>query len=364
MQIIWGDLPAGRVRVRAGNNQTAAQHQGGPGGIELTGLRPGTAYEIRFTLDPDSGDVVTYTIKGTTLVAPGGPELCRIATISDLHIGTDHFGFYHSMRESGNPDELFSVRCARSAIAAAQDWGADLLIIKGDAVHHRLDEHYELLANVVDEFPELEMVLLPGNHDVDNKTGIPLPKTLGARELGFETEARAMELPGITLLTTNTSVPGKGPGSIEPTAQALIELAASASTRSGGVMLACHHQFQKHRLTTHWPPGITGSQARPFLADLESAAPDSFVTSGHTHRCRAYHRGSLRVTEVSSTSDFPGSWAGYIVSEGGLTQTVRRIVTPSEMAWLEYSKAALFGLWGKWSPGSLEDRCLSHSWAN
>jgi hypothetical protein len=363
LQITWGELPAGNVRARAGEVQVTTEHLGGPGAIELTGLRPGTKYQIRVTVEPIEGDASTHTFDGTTLAHPGGQELCRIATISDLHIGTDHFGFNRTMRESGEPDEVFSVRCARSAMAAAQDWGADLLIIKGDAVHHRLTAHYALLADLVDEFPDLEMVLLPGNHDVDTRSTVPLPDVLGARKLQFETDPRARELPGITLLTADTSVPGKGSGSIEPTSEALLELGAKAHKQSGGVMLACHHQFQQYRFATHWPPGITGHQARPFLKDFDAVAPRSFVTSGHTHRCRAYQRHSLQVTEVSSTSDFPGSWAGYVVSEGGLTQTVRRIVTPSEMAWLEYSKGAIFGIWGKWSPGSLEDRCLNHSWA-
>lgn len=362
IQITWGNLAPGQVRARAGQNQTTVSHPGGPGALELTNLRPGSTYEIRVTLHPDQGQITSQTLKATTLQSPGGAELCRIATISDLHVGTDHFGFFKTMREAGEPDELFSVRCARSAIAAAQDWGADLLVIKGDAVHHRQEDHYEMLANLVDEFSDLDMVLLPGNHDVDTRTELPLPVALGKRKLGFETEPRARFLPGLTLLTTDTSIAGRGSGSIKPTAQAVLELAAQAQERPGGVMLACHHQFQKYRLSTHWPPGITGPEARPFLTDFDAVAPRSFVTSGHTHRCRAYQRLSLAVTEVSSTSDFPGSWAGYVVSEGGITQTVRRIVTPAEMDWLEYSRSALFGIWGRWSPGSLEDRCLSHSW--
>lgn len=363
MQITWGELPAGQIRARTGGVQATMDHPGGPGAIELSGLRPDSKYEIRVTVEPIEGEVLTHTLTAKTLAHPGGQELCRIATISDLHIGTDHFGFLKTLREAGKPNEIFSVRCARSAIAAAQDWGADLLIIKGDAAHYRLTEHYRLLGDVVDEFPDLDMVLLPGNHDVDTKSTIALPDTVGSRKLQYETGPQARQLPGITVLTTDTSVPGKGSGSIAQTSEDLLELADAAHRRPGGVMMACHHQFQQHRLATYWPPGITGPEARPFLKDFDSVAPNSFLTTGHTHRCRAYRRHSLQVTEVSSTSDYPGSWAGYVVSEGGITQSVRRIVTPSEMVWLEYTKAALFGLWGKWSPGLLEDRCLSHSWA-
>lgn len=361
IQVSWGDLPSGEVRARTGSSQQVMDHEGGAGAIELTGLRPDTTYEIRIVVQREDIPIASHTIKGKTLPQPGGNELARIATISDLHIGTSHFGFLKTMKENPEPDEVFSVRCARSAIAAAQQWGANILVIKGDAVHHRSEEHFELLGNLVDEFPDLDMVLLPGNHDVDNATEIDLPDSIGARRLGFETAARAIDLPGVRLITTDTSRPGKGTGTIARTADDVLDLATSTPTESG-VLLACHHQFQPKRIATHWPPGIPGPEANSFLHRLEKVAPRAFVTSGHTHRCRAYRRQSLQLTEVSSTSDYPGVWAGYIITEGGITQTVRRISTPSEMAWLEYSKGAVGGLWGKWSPGSLEERCLTHSW--
>lgn len=363
IQITWGELPSGMVRARAGGNEWSSHHPGGPGAIELYGLRPATTYDIELTVDGAGHHHTKQIVQARTLDDPGGQELFRFATISDLHLGTGHFGFLKTMREAHEPPELFSIRCARSAMAAAQAWGAQLLVIKGDAVHHRLESHYQILADLVDEFDNMEMLLLPGNHDVDLKSEVPLPISVGRRGLAFETEPCARRFPGLRLITTDTSVPGKGSGSILSTQDAVLDLAASAE-QGEGVVMACHHQFQPYRLATHWPPGISGEEANPFLAKLGSTAPGGFVTSGHTHRCRAYERHSLQLTEVSSTSDFPGSWAGYIVSEGGITQTVRRIVTPAEMDWLEHTQGALWGLWGKWSPGSIKHRCLSHSWAS
>ncbi len=363
IQVTWGQLPAGQIRARAGSNQWLQEHAGGAGAIELDGLRPGSTYEIRLIVQQGDEVSASHTLKASTLKAPPGNELARIATISDLHVGTGHFGFLKTMKEVPEPDELHSVRCARSAIAAAVAWGAELLVIKGDAAHHRENSHYEMLGNLVDEFTELDMVLLPGNHDVDSASGIDLPQTVGNRKLKFETEAVSFDLPGLRLVATDTTIPGRGSGSIIRTQDAVIDLCASAPTDSG-VMLATHHQFQPWRIPNIWPAGISGPEAKPFLGRLNEVAPGAIVTSGHTHRCRSYMRNSLLLTEVSSTSDFPGSWAGYIVYEGGITQTVRRIVTQPEMDWLEYTQGALLGAWGKWSPGSLDQRCITHSWVD
>jgi hypothetical protein len=86
------------------------------------------------------------------------------------------------------------------------------------------------------------------------------------------------------------------------------------------------------------------------------------ITSGHTHRHRARRRGPLLLTEVGSPKDYPGTWAGYVVHEGGIRQVVRRVAAPDAIRWTEATKRALFGIWGRWSPGRLEDRCLTHVW--
>ena len=87
-----------------------------------------------------------------------------------------------------------------------------------------------------------------------------------------------------------------------------------------------------------------------------------FVTSGHTHRHRRRRHGTAVITEVGSPKDFPGTWAGYVVHEGGIRQVVRRIARPDVLRWTERSAAAAFGLWCRWSPGTLDDRCFAHTW--
>jgi hypothetical protein len=67
-------------------------------------------------------------------------------------------------------------------------------------------------------------------------------------------------------------------------------------------------------------------------------------------------------TEVGSPKDFPGTWAGYIVHETGISQVVRRVAAPDVLAWTDYSGRAALGLWQLWSPGLRPHRCFHHEW--
>ena len=72
--------------------------------------------------------------------------------------------------------------------------------------------------------------------------------------------------------------------------------------------------------------------------------------------------GGVPWVEVGSTKDYPGTWAGYVVHEGGIRQVVRRIVRRDVIGWTERTKRAAFGTWGLWSPGTLDARCFVHPW--
>ena len=86
------------------------------------------------------------------------------------------------------------------------------------------------------------------------------------------------------------------------------------------------------------------------------------MTAGHSHRHRRRTHRSVTITEVGSPKDYPGTWAGYVVHEGGVRQVVRRVDRPDCIRWTEYTRRAALGLWGQWSPGRLDDRCFSLTW--
>ena len=351
-QLTWGSLPRGQMAVDLSTGETVRfVHDGGPGSIVLENLPPGV---VDIDVRTAAGQ---QRIQATIPEAPPGHELCRIATISDLHLGSRNWGALRTIADI-EPDapERYDMRCATAAIQDAIDWGASLLVIKGDAAHHRRTRDFELVGQLVDRFPRLPMILLPGNHDVDDAWPIELPDTVGRRGLPFERGVRTHDMDGVRIITGDTTIDLEDHGSIEPVRDDLLDAASSSETSN---LMLLHHQFQKYRFPTYWPPGISSVEAKPFLADLGKAAPATLVSSGHTHRNRARRVGPVLVTEVGSTKDWPGGWAGYRVFEGGIYQTVRRVSAPTAIRWTEHSRRAVGGVWSAWSPGQISDRCVA-----
>lgn len=358
MQIVWGDLPAGEISAEAiGPGPSVvrrAAHPGGPGAIELHGLLPDSAYEIAVSVGNTSRQLTART-----LAPPPGPELHRFATISDLHLGSDHFGASKHMTDRSQHPDPFALRSASDAIDAAVAWGAEHIIIKGDAAHHGRSEDFDLLGRLVDRHATVSFALLPGNHDTDQRS-IPLPRAVGERALRYEPHVSHLDRPGVRIVLGNTTIPGEGPGTLATVGDDLLTAAAEAD--GPGVFVAVHQQLQTSDPNRYWPPGIPSNQSDTFLDQLDQRRPGAVVTSGHTHRNRSRHHGSVLVTEVAATHHWPGVWAGYVVHEGGIRQVVRRIVGSEIIEWHEYSKNAVGSLWGRYAPGRLDQRCLVHHW--
>lgn len=351
-QLTWGHLPRGQLSLEViGHAPIRFVHEGGPGSLVLDNLRSGRV------------DIEVRSVEGVPRLqtdipeAPYGDELCRIATISDLHLGSGNWGALRTIGDiEPNAVDHYDMRCATSAIRDALDWGASLLVIKGDAAHHRRTRDFELVAELVDRFPTLPMIMLPGNHDVDDAWPIDLPKSFGKRGLPFELGVRVHDMPGVRLIVGNTTIEHESHGTVKPIRTELLSEAEASSTPN---LMLLHHQFQEYPVATYWPPGIPSAEAKPFLSDLAKVAPRTLVSSGHTHRHRIRRVGPLLVSEVGSTKDWPGGWAGYRVFEGGIYQTVRRVTAPAAISWTEYSRRAVGGLWSAWSPGQIDDRCAA-----
>ncbi len=355
-QITWGALPTGSVTIECDYQVAVLEHPGGPGSHIVEGLPSGSGTAIVVT----SPDGTKVPLTATTLAAPWGDELTRFATISDLHLGAHRWGFFKTMTEAaGRFADPHPTRCAKAAISEAQKWGADMLLIKGDAAHHEDKECFDILATLVDEFPDLPMMLIPGNHDVDEGAD-NLPTSLGRRALSYTTAVDHVDLPGIRVIAADTTKPLYGSGSLAKVSGDILERAAEADRP---VFIGLHHQLQATKIPRYYPKGIPAPESTDFLDDLNDVQPNAVVSSGHTHRNRVRRHGDALVTEIASTKDWPGVWGAYTVHEGGICQAVRRVSEPSAMVWTEYSQRAVAGLWSKWSPGKLEDRCLSHVWA-
>jgi 3',5'-cyclic-AMP phosphodiesterase len=337
--------------IAVGDRVTELDGHHAPAALVVEGLPPDTELDI----------VVGGRRAGSvrTLPAPPGPELFRFATIGDLHMGEGRtFGVLPTVRDHGGPDDAPVPRCVRAAIGELRAWGAELLVVKGDLTHHAAIDEFEQAAEVMGE-AGIPAVATIGNHDVrgDFDDGRPVMAAAGV-ELVVDGIA-VRDVPGLRIVVVDATTPGRHPGSFRRVGPAVLEAAASAG---GPVVVALHHQLQRWPVPTHWPPGVLGPDSGRFLRALAEANPAALISSGHTHRHRTRTVGSTLLTEVGSPKDYPGTWAGYAVHEGGIRQVVRRVAAPDAIRWTESTKRALFGIWGRWSPGTLGDRCFTHVW--
>ena len=337
--------------MTAGDCTVEVDGHDAPVAVVLDGLPPGTTLDI----------VVDGRRAGTvrTLPSPPGAELFRIATIGDIHMGEGHtFGVLPKVHDHAGPDDPPVPRCVRAALDELRTWGAQLVVVKGDLTHHAAAHEFAQAADIL-AASGLPAVATVGNHDVrgDFADGRPVLAAAGV-ELAVEGVV-VRDLPGVRLVVADATIPQRHPGSFRGVRHAVLD---AISSTDGPALLATHHQLQHAPFPTHWPPGVLGPETGRFLRAVREANPATFITSGHTHRHRARHHGPLRITEVGSPKDYPGTWAGYAVHEGGIRQVVRRVAAPDAIRWTEATKRALFGIWGRWSPGRLDDRCLTHIW--
>lgn len=308
-------------------------------------------------IDRTGGHVVARDEPGDGMTPPPGDELFRFATVSDTHIGMEDFGFLPTVRDpagSAPPPE----QCLRAALREAAAWGAQLIVHKGDVTQHGTREEaaraVELLAAC-----GVPVDAVVGNHEV-KPSGESLADLFLDRGIELVQDGVAVrDVPGLRLVRFDSTIPGRHVGSYARFADDVVDAVAEAH---GAAIVLTHHQPQPLPIPHHWPPGIPSGEARALFDRLLAVNRHVWLTAGHTHRHRARRHASLVITEVGSTHDYPGTWAGYAVHEGGLRQVVRRIADPDALAWNEATRRTVLGAWGRWSPGRISDRCVSHTW--
>ncbi len=282
-----------------------------------------------------------------------------MATIGDLHVGETSFGFFPRTASSPDPAASHPMVCTRAALYELRAWGAELVVVKGDISHANRETEYDLagalLANV-----GLPIMVLPGNHDGGNHRGHDPARTLARNGIDLVQNVASVDVPGLRVVGVDTRTK-REIGTVTRTTGAVLDAVGHAP---GGALVTLHHQLMTTPFPTYPPPGIPAKESRPFLDAVAATNPDVVVTTGHTHRHRHRRHGPLLVTEVGSTKDYPGTWAGYLVYEGGIVQTVRRVMAPDAIRWTEQTARMFGGAWGRWSPGRLEDRAISHAWGN
>ncbi|MBW3575023.1 MAG: metallophosphoesterase family protein [Actinobacteria bacterium] len=354
VQVMADALAQGPVRLSAGDAEVVVDHPGGPGAWVLAGLPADTDLDVVV----ESEGAPPQHLAARTLAPPPGPELFRLATVNDIHLGDPRFGHLPTVAHPGDGGEPPPQRCLRAAVSEAAAWGAELLLAKGDITDHGSPDEWATAAEVLSG-PGLPVEAILGNHDVCR--GASDGRAILAAA-GIELHAprpHARDLPGVRLVTADTTVAERNRGTIAASTTEVARLVADAD---GPALVAIHHHPQRHRLMTHPPRGIPGAEAMAFLDAVAAANPATLVITGHSHRHRRHRWGPITVAEVGSPQDYPGTWAGYVVHEGGIRQVVRRVAEPRAIAWTESTKTCFLGLWGRWGPGSVDQRCFSLRW--
>jgi 3',5'-cyclic AMP phosphodiesterase CpdA len=303
-----------------------------------------------------------------TLPAPDGRLLCRFATVSDVHIGEKHFGILGRLhdgqgaRGDGQTNQTYAARALTAALEEAAAWGAELIVTKGDLTRRTAAAEVRDVGRLL-AASSVPVETMLGNHD--NQLGVNVRGVLASQGVRVPWRPTAVDLPGVRLVLANTphSIPRHHNGQVTADVRRRVaELAGEAAATGTGVWVGLHHPPEMRPYPTVYPPGIPFDQSRALLSALAAAQPNTLVTCGHRHRNRRYGYGPLVISEVGSTKDYPGVWAGYKVFEGGVVQIVRRTSRPDVMAWTEGTRRAVNGQWQRWSPGRLEDRCFAVRW--
>ena len=163
-------------------------------------------------------------------------------------------------------------------------------------------------------------------------------------------------IPGLSVLCVDTIRAGVHGGRVANTVtSAALDLARAAP---GPVMVLTHHPIDRFDLPLSYPPGVPNRQGAALIGRLANECELLLVSSGHTHAHRLRTIAGVSTTEVGSPKDLPGVWAGYSVAEGGVRQVLRRVDSPDINHWLDHTRFALGGIWGRWSVGRLADRSL------
>jgi 3',5'-cyclic-AMP phosphodiesterase len=357
-QLLVGPGEPGTVTARVDDRDHIADLGAAGGVVEIVDLAPGRTHRC---VVGGAGLDRPLTLELDTLAPPPGEELARLATVSDIHLGLETFDLGGRLREvdppggAGHPE-----RCLRAATAELVGWGAQRLVVKGDVTQRSQAREWRDAGRLLGAVAVPTHVMV-GNHDVEGHPG-GLRVSDGARLSGLDlhVDVDHVDLQGIRLVLAATTEPGKSKGRLPADRAArVVERLVDAP---GPALVCLHHYLQATPVAWFWPPGVPLVQSHRFLAAAAAANPATLLTSGHTHRHRRRTHGPLVLTEVGSPKDYPGTWAGYVVHEGGIRQVVRRVAAPDCQEWLSRTRGAVFGLWGRWSPGRLEDRCFTHRW--
>lgn len=351
-QIAWRNLPSGLLRAVVDGSETILGEAGQPGVCDIEGLNASAEHKADMYVDR----VLIDRIMIRTPPALPGPVITRIATISDLHLGENAFGLTRTMHDK-HGDDPYPLRCALAAVREAQAWGAEMIVFKGDITDSGQSEQWDQFDQVLDKI-DIPVMAVPGNHDtVEIRGSIDHHRARENRGLDSH-DVQVHDRGDVRIVAVDSTIATKGSGTLVGRTSELL----SAIDTHRRVVVFTHHHFEHTPVRYFWPPGISATETTQVLRAIAEVNPAILISSGHTHRCRSRTSGATLITEVGSVKDHPGVWAGYEIHPTGIRQVVRRVADPSCLQWTERTSHAVGGIWGRWSPGRIEQRSVSHVW--
>lgn len=159
-QVVWRHIGDGTVIARVDDRVEPLGDAHGVGVGTIHELMPDHGHEI--TISVDDRSKASLTVRTAPSLGPA-PTI-KVATISDLHLGEQGFGLVKKMNEPRDTPEGYPFRCAAAAIAEALEWGAELLVIKGDITDSGRPDEWAAFHRLLDPIP-IPVLAIPGNHD-------------------------------------------------------------------------------------------------------------------------------------------------------------------------------------------------------
>ena len=226
---------------------------------------------------------------------------------------------------SGFPEPT-AQRCARRALRDAAAWGAELVVLKGDVTNHGWHGQWSVVRDLLAD-AGLPAIVVAGNHDVDKRREIGAGaacrrcgryrpcRPRGRSGIWVAAPLHVVDLPGIRIVTVDSSQDTRSTGSLRGALPDLLDALADADRPA---LVCIHHCLDRWPVPSKYPRGITWPESQRVLAAIRNVKTD---VPGHDRALAPQPRPSLRParrTEVASTKDYPGVWAGYAVHEGGI----------------------------------------------
>ena len=236
----------GRAIIRLAGQAVEVEAVAGVAVVWIDGLFPNTTYvaHVDDAAGPTLGSLTFRTRPAIT-----GPTT-KFATISDIHLGLHDFTSISSISEPEDTESPFALRCASGAIQEAVDWGAEMLLIKGDLTDSGATDEWDLAHELLDDLP-IPGLITWGNHDVW-KTREVEPQHIAA-SFGLEPgPVVTADLDTVRIVLVDTSIPGRGRGDLDQHRDELLDLVAVDRP----VYVGMHHNIMRTPKPWFIPYGV------------------------------------------------------------------------------------------------------------